>query len=712
MTRRPTLWRAIGLTLKPLYRACDLDGLPHLDTLPGQAPFARGPYASMYTGKPWTIRQYSGFADASQSNARLRQSMAEGSQGLSIAFDLPTQLGRDSDDPRASFDVGMAGVAIDSVEDMAELFHGIALDRVSVSMTINGAVLPVLAAFIVAARERGIAAAQLSGTVQNDILKEFMVRNTFVFKPEPSLRICTDVIEYLALHSPRFNPISVSGYHFQEAGADGVQELALTLINARTYAEHVTRRGLDLDAFCGRLSFFFGVGNDLYGEIAKLRAARLLWCEMAEGLGVRSSSAKAMRMHCQTSGLSLTAQDPLNNMTRTTVQALAAVFGGTQSLHTNAWDEALALPSAASSRLARDTQRILQAETGVCDVIDPWAGSYLMESLTATLCTQVRDCIARIDAQGGVIAGLQSGAISAMIQASALAAQARLDSGEQQRVGACTATCSTVQQPVAPAVNTERVRDRQQHRLTQLRRNRDASRVNAALQALTLAASAGRGNLLALTVDAVAARATVGECTAALERVWPRHEPLPSWSKGVYGPRRAEHGSWQSLVERVEGFTHLHRRAPHAVLAKLGLDGHDRGLRLIASALGDAGFAVTLLPLFLTCEQWLEHLLAAPMPDLLGFSSLAGAHQQVLAALTPHLDRLSRPVPRVLGGIIPPADHPALTHMGIEAIFGPGDDVVQILTRCLELVEGAVAERLRPNSIPGHQLIQLPPSTL
>lgn len=686
MTRAP-LYRPLGLQLKALYRPSDLTGIEHLDSDPGKPPYLRGPYASMYTHKPWTIRQYTGFADAQLSNQRLRQSLAEGAQGLSIAFDLPTHRGYDSNDAHCAADVGKAGVAIDSVEDMLELFDGIALDRVSVSMTMNGAVLPVLAAFIVASQERGIAREQLSGTIQNDILKEFMVRNTYIFAPEPSLRICTDVIEYLARNMPRFNPISVSGYHFQEAGADPILELALTLLNARTYVEQVRLRGLDVNAFCSRMSFFFGVGNDFFTEVAKLRAARVLWNEISEQLGADNPSARAMRMHCQTSGWTLCAQDPMNNVVRTTAQAMAAVFGGTQSLHTNAWDEALALPSASSARLASNTQKILQEETGLCDVIDPWAGSYMMESLTATVCREVRACIARIDGEGGVVAAINNGSISTMIHAQALQTQARLDTGELRRVGEKTATATTQALHTAQPVDSFTVRNRQIHRLKQLRIRRDEAKVQAHLQALVHCARHNQGNLLDFSIAAIRARATVGECTQALEQAWPRYRQTPTFLPASYGSLRADLPSWSALCERTSRFSTQHGRPPQVLLGKLGQDGHDRGIRLIATVLLDAGFRVTMLPLFQSPAELLDSMNRDEPVDLIGFSSLAGAHDEILRHLLEHLRRERIEVPIVLGGIIPESDIASLTTLGVSAVFGPGEDLLEIAKQLMSLVE-------------------------
>jgi len=674
----------LDLQLKPLYQPDDLADLAHLNSLPGQPPYVRGPYASMYTQRPWTIRQYSGFGSAAQTNQRLKQHLANGVQGLSIAFDLPTHRGYDSDNTQCWADVGMAGVAIDSVEDMHSLFDGIALDQVSVSMTMNGAVLPVMAAFIVAARERNVRPDQLSGTLQNDILKEFMVRNTYIFPPEPSLRVCCDVIEYLAQHMPCFNPVSVSGYHFQEAGADGVLELALTLINARTYMEQVRERDLDVNAFCARMSFFFGVGNDLYGEIAKLRAARLLWCEISEAAGATDASARALRMHCQTSGYTLSAQEPLNNVVRTTIQALSAVFGGTQSLHTNAWDEALALPSESSASLASNTQRILQQETGVCDVIDPWAGSYLMESLTGRLCDQVRACIAEIDAQGGVLAVIENGSICARIHEQALAAQARLDSGETQRVG--ESSCSPRPTPVISHVDGRVTREQQCQRLDQLRYTRDERAVVTALTALERGARTEGNNTLALCIEAMAARATVGECTAALERVWPRYTYTPSFKSGVYGPLRQPELEWQQLCLSVLSTAAALGRAPHVLLGKLGQDGHDRGIRFIAAALTDAGFAVTMLPMFQNPRELLAHAQKLEPVDVLGISSLAGAHEDWVTMLIKEINEHKLCWPVVVGGIVPARDVRILQAAGVAAFFGPGSDTCDIVSCLLNII--------------------------
>ncbi|WP_447790809.1 MULTISPECIES: methylmalonyl-CoA mutase [Pseudomonas] len=688
---RPLLWRPLDLQLKPVYQASDLEGLEHLDSHPGRVPFVRGPYPGMYTERPWTLRQYTGFAGAQACNQRLRQSLAEGAQGLSLAFDLPTHRGYDSSDPQCHADVGKTGVAIDSVEDMRDLLAGIELDKVSVSMTMNGAVLPILAAFIVAAEESGVPPEHLQGTIQNDILKEFMVRNTYIFAPQPSMRISLDVIEYLSKTMPRFNPISVSGYHFQEAGADAITELALTLVNARTYAQAVAERGLDLAIFCARMSFFFGVGSDFFTEVAKLRAARLLWCEMVRALGVDSEKAQALRMHCQTSGWSLSAQTPLNNVARTTVQAMAAVFGGTQSLHTNAWDEALALPSEDSARLARDTQHILQQETGLCDVVDPWAGSYMMEALTANMAERVRQRIAEIDREGGALRGIESGRISRLIHAQAIATQARLDSGAQPRVGRTQSHTSTPLQ-TASSIDSCALRARQVQRLDRLRLTRQSVQVEQALDALAACARTGQGNLLQVTIAAIRARATVGECTQALERVWPRFKLPPEFMTDCYGAYLSEDPRWRSLCQRVQTFSAHHGRAPTVVLGKLGQDGHDRGLRLIAAALTDAGIDVRVLPMFMTPAQFFAAFRAQGTIDLIGISSLAGAHVELLTQLMALLKGDAFSVPVVVGGILPQADIQQLRSSGIAACFGPEQDPIEIIGQLLELLEQLVQE--------------------
>ncbi|MDR6411462.1 methylmalonyl-CoA mutase [Paraburkholderia terricola] len=678
--------RRRAVPLKTLYTASDLAGVAHLNSMPGAAPFVRGPYASMYTAKPWTIRQYAGYAEAADSNLAFRTALAEGAQGLSVAFDLPTQRGYDSDDPRTSAEVGLAGVAIDTVEDMARLFAGIPLDRTSVSMTMNGAVLPVLAAFIVAAEERGVAAAQLTGTIQNDILKEFIVRNTCIFAPEPSLRIAADVVDYLARHAPRFNALSVSGYHFQEAGADPVLELALTMAHARTYIETLGARGMNADDACERMSFFFGVGTDFYVEVAKLRAARLVWSELATQCGAASDKARALRMHCQTSGWSLTAQKPSNNIVRTTVEALAAVFGGTQSLHTNAFDEALALPSASSSRLARDTQLMLQHEMGLCDVVDPWAGSYMMEALTADIAARVRSLIGEIDARGGIVQAIRSGWIRQRIHESAVTLQAEIDSGQRVVVGVNAFVHGDADEaPECFELDGKKVRGHQLRRIAEVKLRRDAQHVARALDALETAARAGTDNLVALTIRCMRARATVGECTRALEAVWPRHAIGLHASAGIYEETLSSDARWKAACEQVDELTSTLGRKPRVMITKLGQDGHDRGAQAVAAALIDAGFEVVSNELFISPAEVARRALANEV-DMIGVSSLAGAHVELTSQLMRELRARHAAIPVVLGGNVQAESAGVLKALGVAEFFLPGTRMHEIVLRLVRLV--------------------------
>lgn len=685
------------IALKPVYTSADLDGLENLSSLPGEAPFLRGPYASMYKGRPWTIRQYAGFADATASNLAFRTALAQGAQGLSVAFDLPTHRGYDSDHELAQADVGMAGVAIDSVEDMKRLFDGICLDRVSVSMTMSGAVLPVLAAFLVTAEEAGVPFGRLAGTIQNDILKEYLVRNTWVFAPQPSMRICSDVVAYLARHVPRFNGMSISGYHFQEAGADPVLELALTLANGRTYVEEINRRGLDVDEFCGRLSFFFGIGTNFYIEIAKLRAARTLWYEIARSLGATTERAATLRTHCQTSGWSLSAHQPDNNIVRTTVEAMAAVFGGTQSLHTNAYDEALALPSADSARLARDTQLILQHEMALCDVADPWAGSYMMESLTAEIVAKVRALMAEIDARGGMLAVIESGWAHELIHRAAVQAQAEIDAGERVVVGVNRFRGVAQSAPDCLEVDGRQVRAQQRERLRELRASRNKAAVERALEGLTSAARSGDGNLLALTMDAIRCRATVGECTRALERAWPRYSMKPSFTTYSYGKVRGEDAAWLAASVEVEALCSRLGRRPRILIAKLGQDGHDRGAKAVAAALSDSGFAVGLGPLFQTPEE-VASATAEGGFDAVGISTLAGAHLDLLPRLVVALRERGLGTPVFAGGVIPNDHKRLLLDNGVSAIFGPATPMDTIVTRFVEALKATAGHRANSNT--------------
>ncbi|HDR8961462.1 methylmalonyl-CoA mutase [Burkholderia vietnamiensis] len=680
--------RARTVPLRKLYTQRDLEAVAHLGSMPGAWPYVRGPYASMYTDRPWTIRQYTGHADAADSNLAFRTALEHGAQGLSVAFDLATQRGYDSDCVEAWADVGVAGVAIDTADDMVRLFDGIALDATTVSMTMNGAVLPIMAAFVVVAEEQGVPPERIGGTIQNDILKEYMVRNTWIFGPAPSMRIVADVALWLAEHAPRFNALSVSGYHFQEAGADAVLELALTLSNARAYVDTLAARGMPADEACSRLSFFFGVGSDFYTEIAKLRAARLLWAEIAHACGARSPRACALRMHCQTSGWSLTAQEAENNIVRVTAQAMAAAFGGTQSLHTNAYDEALALPSAAAARLARNTQLILQHETGLCDTVDPWAGSYMMESLTDDIATRVRAELAAIDAQGGVIAAIESGWVKRRLLHAAAKTQAQVDSGRRTVVGVNRFVASDpTDEFTVREMDGRHVRAGQARRIAAVKAARDPARVEAALRRLANAARDGGGNLLALAIDCMRARATVGECTRALESVWPRHTAaVEANGAGAYGDHRRGDAAWRAAKGCVGRLAQRAGRRPRIVIAKLGQDGHDRGAAVVAAALEDAGFDVLRLPLF---QQpiCVAAAVQAYGADIVGVSSLSGGHRELVEGLLDELASLRAGIPVVLGGIFPAADARHLKAKGVAASFGPGtplDAIVEALCACIE----------------------------
>ncbi len=687
-----------GVPIAPLYTASDLDGLSHLDSLPGAAPFVRGPRASMYRGRAWTLRQYAGFSTAEDTNAFFRKALAEGQRGLSVAFDLATHRGYDSDHPRVSGDVGKAGVAIDSVEDMRRLFEGIDLGRVSVSMTMNGAVLPVLAAFVVAAEESGVPAARLSGTIQNDILKEFMVRNTYIYPPEPSMRVTSDVIEFVSRSMPRFNSISISGYHMQEAGATAVQELAFTLADGLEYVRFAKERGLDVDQFAPQLSFFFGIGMSFYVEVAKLRAARLLWAEaMQTKYAPRDLRSCMLRTHTQTSGVSLTAQEPLNNVVRTTVEALAAVFGGTQSLHTNAWDEAIALPSDAAARLARTTQLILQHETGVCDVIDPWGGSYFMESLTHDLAARARELMDEVERRGGMTRAVSEGFPQRLIDEAAVERGARIDRGTDVIVGVNRFKVAEEATVEARFVDDALVRAEQIRRLEGLRSSRDASRVTEALERLEQAARSapgGENNLLALAIDAMRARATVGEVSTALEGVYGRYEPTMRGVSGVYGRELAGDERWDALRARTRAFAEQRGRPPRILIAKLGQDGHDRGAKLIATGLADVGFDVDMGPLFATPRE-VARLAIDSDVHVVGVSTQAGAHLTLLPELVQLLDAevgATRPLV-VCGGIVPAAHVARLADAGVTATFDPGTTLADVAERLLDALEGATGVR-------------------
>jgi methylmalonyl-CoA mutase len=684
-------WRTPeGIVIKPLYTAADTAGLQHVDTLPGFAPFVRGPQATMYAVRPWTIRQYAGFSTAEASNEFYRKALAAGGQGVSVAFDLPTHRGYDSDHPRVAGDVGKTGVAIDTVEDMKILFSGIPLDKVSVSMTMNGAVLPILAGYIVAAEEQGVAQDKLSGTIQNDILKEFMVRNTYIYPPAPSMRIVGDIIEYTAKNMPKFNAISISGYHMQEAGANQALELAFTLADGKEYVKTALAKGLDVDEFAGRLSFFWAIGMNFYLEIAKMRAARLLWCRIMQGFNAKNPKSLMLRTHCQTSGWSLTAQDPYNNVIRTTIEAMAAVFGGTQSLHTNALDEAIALPTEFSARIARNTQLIIQEETHITNVIDPWAGSYLMESLTQQMADAAQKIIDEVDAQGGMTAAVQSGWAKLKIEASAAEKQARIDSGRDVILGV------NKFQPADEApidileVDNDAVRRLQVERLAAVRAKRDDSAVRRALAELTACAESGQGNLLEKTLAAVRARASVGECSDALEKVWGRHRAETQKVTGVYAAAYDSGEAWDKLKADIAAFAQRHGRRPRVLIAKLGQDGHDRGAKVVATAFADLGFDVDIGPLFQTAEECARQAIENDV-HAVGVSTLAAGHKTLVPGIIEALRAQgSDDIIVFVGGVIPQQDYPFLEQAGVKGIYGPGTSIIDSATDVLAQIRKAV----------------------
>ncbi|MBU3673216.1 MAG: methylmalonyl-CoA mutase [Sinobacteraceae bacterium] len=685
-------WRTPeGLEVKPLYTAADLQGLRYTDTLPGFAPFLRGPQPTMYAVRPWTIRQYAGFSTAEASNAFYRKSLAAGGQGVSVAFDLATHRGYDSDHPRVTGDVGKAGVAIDSVEDMKILFDAIPLDKVSVSMTMNGAVLPVLAAYVVAAEEQGVAQDQLSGTIQNDILKEFMVRNTYIYPPEPSMRIVGDIIEYTARQMPKFNSISISGYHMQEAGANQALELAFTLADGKEYVKTALAKGLDVDEFAGRLSFFWAIGMNFYLEIAKMRAARLLWWKIMQGFGAKKPKSLMLRTHCQTSGWSLTEQDPYNNVVRTTIEAMAAVFGGTQSLHTNSFDEAIALPTEFSARIARNTQLILQEETHITSVVDPWAGSYMMEKLTQDMADAAWKIIEEVDAMGGMTRAVESGWAKLRIEASAAEKQARIDSGRDVIVGVNKFKLAKEDPVEILEIDNVAVRDNQIARLQAVRASRDAARVQAALAALTAAAKSGTGNLLALSVEAMRARATVGEVSDALEQVWGRHRANSQEVSGVYAGAYESQESWTALQSDIAAFATEHGRRPRVMIAKLGQDGHDRGAKVVASAFADLGFDVDVGPLFQTPEECARQAIENDV-HAVGVSTLAAGHKTLVPAIVRALrEQGANDIIVFVGGVIPQQDYAFLYEAGVKGIYGPGTPIPDSARDVLNQIKRASA---------------------
>ena len=680
-----------GLVVKPLYTAADLAGLPHTDTLPGFAPFIRGPQATMYAVRPWTIRQYAGFSTAEASNAFYRQSLAAGGQGVSVAFDLATHRGYDSDHPRVTGDVGKAGVAIDSVEDMKILFEGIPLDKVSVSMTMNGAVLPVLAAFVVAGEEQGVPQEQLSGTIQNDILKEFMVRNTYIYPPEPSMRIVGDIIEHTARKMPKFNSISISGYHMQEAGANQALELAFTLADGKEYVKTALAKGLDVDEFAGRLSFFWAIGMNFYLEIAKMRAARLLWWRIMSGFGPKNPKSLMLRTHCQTSGWSLTEQDPYNNIVRTTIEAMAAVFGGTQSLHTNSFDEAIALPTEFSARIARNTQLILQEETHITSVVDPWAGSYMMEKLTQDMADAAWRIIEEVDAMGGMTRAVESGWAKLRIEASAAEKQARIDSGRDVIVGVNKFRLEKEDPVEFRDIDNVAVRDNQIARLQRIRAARDAGKAQACLDALTAAAQSGAGNLLALSIDAMRARATVGEVSDALEKVWGRHRARSQEVSGVYAGAYGDANEWDRLKADIAAFGDEQGRRPRVMIAKLGQDGHDRGAKVVASAFADLGFDVDVGPLFQTPEECARQAIENDV-HAVGVSTLAAGHKTLVPAIIQALRAQGAgDIVVFVGGVVPQQDYDFLRAAGVKGIYGPGTPIPDSARDVLNQIKAARA---------------------
>jgi methylmalonyl-CoA mutase len=675
-----------GIPIKPLYTAADLEGFEDIHSLPGEAPYLRGPYATMYANRPWTIRQYAGFSTAEESNAFYRANLKGGQKGLSVAFDLATHRGFDSDHPRVTGDVGKAGVAIDTVEDMKILFDGIPLDQISVSMTMNGAVLPVLAAFIVAGEEQGVAAARLSGTIQNDILKEFMVRNTYIYPPAPSMRIVADIIQFTTEHMPRFNSISISGYHMQEAGATAVQELAFTLADGLEYVRAALKRGLTIDAFAPRLSFFFGIGMNFFMEIAKLRAARVLWAELMAPFGPRDERSSMLRTHCQTSGVSLTSLDPFNNVVRTTIEALAAVLGGTQSLHTNALDEAIALPTPFSARIARNTQLILAEETGIPHVVDPLGGSFYVEALTHTLAVEARALIGEVEALGGMTKAVETGMPKQRIEEAAARRQARVDRKDDTVVGVNRYVADGDDRAIdVLEVDNSRVRKSQVRRLKAVRAARDATAVTRALSQLTEMAKSGTGNLLAGAVAAMRARASVGEVSDALEQVFTRYRAEVRSISGVYG---AAYGADEltAVRDEVAAFAEREGRRPRLLVVKLGQDGHDRGAKVIATGFADLGFDVDIGPLFQTPEEAARQAIENDV-HAVGVSTQAGAHKTLVPMLIDELARLGAPeIAVVVGGVIPAADHAGLMKKGIAAIYGPGTAVPDAARHLLSLI--------------------------
>jgi len=680
---------AEDISIKPLYTAADVTSLEYTDTMPGMSPYVRGPQATMYTGRPWTIRQYAGFSTAEASNAFYRKALAAGGQGVSVAFDLATHRGYDSDHPRVTGDVGKAGVAIDSVEDMKILFDGIPLDQVSVSMTMNGAVLPVLAGYIVAAEEQGVAQKDLTGTIQNDILKEFMVRNTYIYPPKPSMKIIGDIIAYCSSNMPRFNSISISGYHIQEAGANAALELAYTLADGKEYIRTAIAAGLGIDDFAPRLSFFWGIGMNFYMEIAKMRAARLLWTRIVAEFDPQNPKSSMLRTHSPTSGWSLTEQDPYNNVVRTTIEAMAAVFGGTQSLHTNALDEAIALPTEFSARIARNTQLIIQEETGITRVVDPWGGSYMMESLTQDIADKAWELIEEVEAAGGMAKAIETGMPKMRIEEAAAKKQARIDRGEDVIVGVNKYRVEDDGNVEILDIDNAAVRTSQLARLADIRSKRDEKSVEAALEDIYQCAVSGDGNLLTLAVEAMRRRATVGEISTAMEREFGRFKAQTQTVSGVYGAAFEQDQNWQDISKDIDTFVERYGRRPRMLVCKMGQDGHDRGAKVVATAFADVGFDIDLSPMFSTPEEVARQAIENDV-HVVGCSSPAAGHKTLVPELVAELKKQgAEEIVVIAGGVIPRQDYDFLYKAGVKCIFGPGTPIPQCAREVLEAVKDA-----------------------
>jgi methylmalonyl-CoA mutase len=676
-----------GIDVKPVYTSADSGHLPHMGFTAGMPPFLRGPYATMYVTRPWTVRQYAGFSTAEESNTFYRRNLAAGQRGLSIAFDLATHRGYDSDHPRVVGDVGKAGVAVDSILDMNILFGGIPLDRMSVSMTMNGAVLPIMAFYIVAAEEQGVGHESLSGTIQNDILKEYMVRNTYIYPPAASMRIIADIFEFTSKRMPKFNSISISGYHMQEAGASADLELAYTLADGLEYVHAGIRAGIDIDSFAPRLSFFWGAGMNFFMEVAKMRAARLLWAKLIKAFGPKNPKSMALRTHTQTSGWSLTEQDPFNNVTRTCMEAMAAVLGHTQSLHTNSLDEAIALPTDFSARISRNTQLYLQRETLLCNVVDPWGGSYYVESLTDAIAKRAMEHINEVESLGGMTKAIETGLPKMRIEEAAARKQAAIDSGKEPIIGVNRFRLDSKDLFETLEVDNTAVRQAQLRRLEKLRKARNNERVQSTLEALTHAAETGKGNLLALSVEAARERASLGEISHALEKVFGRHKAVIRAISGVYSSEFQEHEEMEQVRKRTDLFYEKEGRRPRILVAKMGQDGHDRGAKVIATAFADMGFDVDIGPLFQTPEETAREAVENDV-HVVGISSLAGGHKTLLPRLIQQLSELGRDdIMVIVGGIVPPQDHNELKEAGVAAIFGPGTVVPVAAAEILDELE-------------------------